>query len=627
MVNSFINQYKLFFILLWIISYFIYPSWALPVNETSRHVIVSGLLMYFAISLFYLNRWLYALNVDQPFIIQPESWLDTIKNHSGLAIICLIAAILHVYPVVTRPILIIADEALHLHGGLWIYKFIDSSSHKYFQLAFWVLIGLIVLLRMRENLWNYISESFSKVLSSNRATNYSLFIIFCVAAVYYYFLQNWQYHPHMIRYPPLSRLMYLVLYSAFGINHLWPRILQVAFYLLGAIYLYRTILLYSDIRAALFGAAIYLFSPITFVYSTLAYLSSGTVLFVILSSYYFLRFLENENSRDIVLVSYVIGAGFLYKRGTFLMVFICAAYLIYCRLKNKDLHLSIYLKGMLLAIVPIIPWMIIGKYFTWRNFKITLSNFIPPHGKVYSYLTLLPSDISWILFALFIISIIFIVKRKKDHLSQFFLFLFISYYFLFAIDLGNRSPRLAMVFNPTISIFIALFLSYIVSKIRWKYSFRIIFIILLAYLIAICTVPSLNATYLKSVEMIKLESYPSEKAMNWVKDNVKGGEKIVTLRIMTALYYRDKYEIDKNKIIDFWYEIDEVSTPEKLKKFCIENEATYIMFPYGALYNKYYPILKYLKENNENNFLKVMEYSLGDNFIFIYKFHESYITS
>jgi hypothetical protein len=622
-MKTIINKYELIFVFTWIVSYFIYPSWALPVDETSRNIIFSVLITYFALSLVFLNRWLSVLNIDRPFFIKTDNWLNIIKNHSELAAICLIAAILQAYPVINRPILIIGDEALHLHGGLWIYNFIDSSSHKYFQLAFWVLAGLLVILIIWKSIWNVIIENLSKYLSNNRSTGYLFVIIFSVAIVYYLFFQNWQYHPHLIRYPPLSRLIYLVLYSAFGINHLWPRILQVAFYLLSAIYLYRTILLYDNKRTALFGATLYLFFPITFVYSGLAYLSSGTVFLVILISFYFLRFIENKSSRDIILVTYFIGAGFLYKRNTFLMVFICVAYLIYCRIKSKDLKLSVSMKGMLLSMFPIIPWMIIGKYFTWRNYQVTLSNFIPPHGKIYSYFMNIPSDISWLLFVLLLISIAYILKLRKDNLTKFFLLLFISYYFLFAIDLGGISPRLAMVFNPTISIFIALFLSYVVSKAKWKYLFRTVFVILLAYLIAICAVPALNARYLKQVEMIKLQNYPSQDAMKWVKDNVRNGEKIVTIRIMTALYYRDKYEIEKNKIIDFWYEIEEVSTPEKLKEFCMENKVTYIMFPYGAVYNEQFPILKYIKENNKNEFIKIAEYNMGKNFIYIYKYRDS----
>jgi hypothetical protein len=145
---------------------------------------------------------------------------------------------------------------------------------------------------------------------------------------------------------------------------------------------------------------------------------------------------------------------------------------------------------------------------------------------------------------------------------------------------------------------------------------------LISYLILNNTVPFLNAAFLGQPEFKKMQDYPTERAMKWVKNNVRNGEKILTIRIMPALFYRDKYGIHKNKIIDFWYEIDEVSTPEKLKKFCITNDVTYIMFPYGAVYNEYFPILKYLNENVNNEFSKVTEFNMGENFIFIYKYRE-----
>jgi len=615
--RAFLNQYKLIFLLAWIVSYIVYPSWALPVSETTRHLIFLGLLTCFAISLFLLDRWLSALNIDKPFIILPESWMNIIRDHSGLVAVCLIAVALHISPILQRPILIIGDETLHLYGGLWIYNFVDSTLHKYFQIVFWLLVGSVIIFSRLHLLRDYLS--LTAKTEGNRSFKYLVIIIFGLAVVYYLLFKDWPYYPRIIRYPPLSRLMYFTLYSAFGINHLWPRILQVVFYILGSIYIYRTILLYGDDHTALLGASIYPFLPVMFLYAGLAELGCGTVFFIIAISYYFLRYIKNGDSRDIILASFLIGTGFLYKRPIFLMTFICSAYLMYSWMKNRDVNLSISMKIILLSLVPIIPWMIIGKFFTWRNYKIVMSNFIPPHGKVFTYLSQLPSDISWLLFILFIGSIIYILMIKKSHLSLFFLLLFIAFYFFFAIDMAGRSPRLSMAFYPAISVFTALFISFLVNKIRLKHAFRVVYLLFLFYLITICAVPPLNARYLKSAEFIKLEDYPSKEAMQWVRDNVHEGERVLTIRIMTALFYRDKYKIDKDKIVDFWYEIDEISTPERLRQFCIENKITYVVFPYGAVYNKYFPILRYLYENRDNEFIKVKEYNIGENYIYIYK--------
>lgn len=622
MKNPFINQYKLFFIFIWILPYCIYPSWALPVTQMSRHIIVAGLFMYFAISLFCLNRWLYALNVDKPFIIQPESWQKLIKDHSGLAVICLIAVILHAYSIVTRPILMIGDEPLHLQGGLWVYNYIDNNYHKYNQLLFWTLLTLIIFLKRNQTIKNYLKNKFST--SNKLPTNFFIIFIFCFLSVYYLFLQNLQIYPDIFRYTPLSRLLYFVSYLSFGINPIGPRIIELAFYLLTAVYIYRIINLFSDKNTALLGGSIYLFLPVTFIYAGLAELACGTVFFIVLISFHYLRFIQNRDNRDIILTSFFIGAGFLYKQPVFLMFFICTAYLIYCRIKGRDFNFLQYLKIMLMSLVPVIPWMIIQKLFSWRNYRIILSNLIPPHGMGYSHFMYLPIETTWIIFILFILSIFFVLRSNRNNLLLFFLLQFIAYYLFLALDQLSVSPRMLMVFCPSIVIFAALFVSFIINKARWKFSFTFVFIILIALLILHNTVPSLNASFLGQPEFVKMQDYPSERAMKWVKNNVRNGEKIVTIRIMTALFYRDKYEIDKNKIINLWYdEIDEVSTPEKLKKFCIANNVIYIMFPYGAVYNEYFPILKYLRENNKNEFIKVTEYNIGGNFIYIYRFHES----
>ena len=85
------------------------------------------------------------------------------------------------------------------------------------------------------------------------------------------------YLPSLIRYPPVSKFLYFLTYSAFGIDHIFPRIMQLIFYLLCAVYLYRTINLFYEKETALLGASIYLFLPVVFAYARLGELASGTI--------------------------------------------------------------------------------------------------------------------------------------------------------------------------------------------------------------------------------------------------------------------------------------------------------------------------------------------------------------
>jgi hypothetical protein len=360
-----------------------------------------------------------------------------------------------------------------------------------------------------------------------------------------------------------------------------------------------------------------------FAYAHLAEISPGTVFFIILVSYHFLRFVKEGDNRDLLLTSFFVGTGFMYKREVLLMFFICTSYLIARGIKRKDWQVINQLKALIISLVPIIPWMIIGKFHTWRNYKIIWSNFSPFDGKVFSFFLDMPRDISWILFVLFWFSVFFILMYKKNPLSLFYGFVFIAYYFFLALDIAKYSSRLAMTYYPTFSIYLSLFICSIIDKVRWKHSFKIMYLILAICLLSICIVPSINSKYLSSVEFRKLKYFPSGEAMKWVKENVKGGEKVLNLRIMSSNFYRVKYGMDKNGIIDFWYEIDEVSTPDKLNAFYREHKISYIMFPYNLSYIKEFSpdlnIFEYLKNNRNGDFMEMAKYRLKENYIYIYK--------
>jgi hypothetical protein len=300
------------------------------------------------------------------------------------------------------------------------------------------------------------------------------------------------------------------------------------------------------------------------------------------------------------------------------MFFICILYLIFNKIKNKDLHLKIYLKLLLLSLIPIIPWLIIGKFFTWRKYEIIWSHFIS-FDKLISYFSIIPSEMSWIIFFFFLFSIVFVLATKKDALSLFFGFVFLAYYLFYTADITEKIDRFSMAFYPTIAVFLAQFISTIAHKIKWKYSFTLIFSILTIYLILICTIWQLPPLHAKYVTYKDIESryFPSDKAMKWVKNNVRDGEKILILRVAPAIFYRDKYGINRNKIIYFGYDLRKVSTPHKLKTFCNKNKISYIMFSYSI--DEKLELMKYLKANRNSEFIEVAKFSLDKNYIFIYK--------
>ncbi len=627
-MTPFINQYKLLFVLSWIILYIIYPAWALPISVTARACVFSGLIIYFCIAALLMNRWLHSLNIDKPVILLNINWRGKAKDNIWLVIVCFSAVVLHIYPLFYR-ILIIGDETIHLQNGLLIYEYIDSSWHIFIQIIFWVLVVLFILIRKWKAICNLKSNRLINRFKGTTKSNFpqylfvSLIIVFLVT--YFLLLQNITYYPSLTRYPPASKLLYFFAYSAFGINQIFPRIIQLIFYLLCAIYLYRTINLFHEQETALLGATIYLFLPVVFAYAHLGELVSGTIFFVVAISFYFIRFIKDGDERDLLLAVYLIGIGFMYKKPIMLMFFVCFAFLAASILKKNTMLTLRHLKVLLLSLIIIFPWMIISKYFTWRNYTFQLSNFTSFDGKVFTYIPLIQSNMSAFMFALFVLSVIYLLFFRRTVLTIYFALLFIVYYFIITSDVGSLSPRFSMFFYPSITVFLSLFISRAIKLTKWRHAFKLIYIALTVYLITICTVFPLNMQFLRIMNK-KLHYFPVEKAMKWVKDNVNHDENVLALRILPLKFYSYKYGIARDNIIEMVYGIEEVSTPERLSSFNKKHNISYIIFPYSHEYindNIRVGIFEHLKNNLDRGYIEVAKYNQDENIIYIYKLKES----
>ncbi len=624
MTVNYTHKYNMLFSFSWASMYLVFPSWALPLPVSARVLLYVGFIVYFVVLSFLMNRWFKAVAINEPIFACPEDFSKLIKDNIGLLVLCLVAIFSHVKFIVA-PIYLVGDEALFIQGGLWVFDYFGAFWHRVAKYSFWFAIVLSLGMIMKKRKATVVNMG----LSTNKAESVMPILltiaILSFLIIYVILLRNL---PDVvdIRYPPLQKVLYLFSFFIVGINYIGPRIVQMIFYILSAVYLYKTINLLYDKKTALLGMSIFLFSPIIFTYAHFAELGSGVIFFIVVSSYYFLRFIIYQDKRGLLLSAYFIGTGFLYKRDLFLMFFICSAYLVLNKIKNREFCLTVPLKILSLPLFPIIIWLIIGKFFNWRGAWINLSNFTSLE-KVMSYLLLIPTQISWILFLLFLVSIVFVLLAKRNHLSLYLGFLFLAFYaFYTSQSLNVAVDRFAMAFYPTVAVFLAILLSSILQKIKWKHSFKLVFAVLTMYLLLICTVPDFSEGLI-SFKNVKEQSYPNGKAMKWVSENVKDGEKVMTLRIKPDLFYMDKYEIAPNKIISFWYkyELGEISTAQKLREFSRSNQVTYVLFPSGPYFKELFhnPILRYLQENINNEFIEAASFNIDENYILIYKLKDS----
>jgi len=599
----------LLFLSSWIILYLIYPSWALPVRAAVRAVAFASLSAYIVIWALIAKRLINSLEIGNS-VIMPVHWRNVVSNHSAFVGIILLAMVLHI-PALFRPILILGDETIHLQGGLLIYEYINSNWHNIFQIVFWLFVVLLILTRK----FLLHRESYIKKLLSP----WIIYPVAGAALIAYFFLSyNIPYDIILIRYPPMSKIIYFLAYTAFGISHVVPRALQLLFYLLSAIFIYRTLHLFGGRGVSLVGATLYLFLPVAFAYSGLGELASGTICFISVISFYLLRFLKERNDRDLLLSVYLIGVGFMYKDPVFLTFPVCALFLLYYTVKRLIPYKK--LKVLLLAVAPVIPWMIITKLFSWRNYTFQLSNFTSVDGKLFTYVPLLASNLSLLIFVIFVLSAIYLCFLRRNLLINYFGVLFLTYYFFIVSDMAWLSPRFAMTFYLSIVVYVAVFAGILMEKVRWRFVRKVGFIVFLAYMLSISAAAPVDSEYLQIMNR-KLIYFPSEEALKWIKENLKGNEKVLSVRVMSANFYRVKYNIEKERLINLWYETDRVSTPEKLRNFCRRENIAYIIFPYSPAYprSSHTIVLEYLKNNSDNNFIETARFSRENNFIYIYK--------
>lgn len=628
----------------WIFLYCFFPIWrfvhleSLPLDNTRRLFITA---IYLIISLFLINRFFNSFTIEKPLVIRVTNWFEHIKNNAGLVIVCFLSLLLHIKPLSLDMIVTGGGEIPYVWSITWIYDFINKYWHRLFdfpiEYLYWLLIVVSILLVKQKNMINSIRNYFK----DHKLSRYGLiaFIIMFFFTYSYYFPNFDQHKYEMVRYPPVSRYLYLISFFTFGISYIIPRILQFILYILGAVYIYRSIYLFYKKETALLGATIFLFSPLIFFQASLGMLASGSVFFLILISFYFLRFLKDEDNRDLILSTYFIGLGFLYERLLMLMLIICITFFLLKKIKAKDWGSIGQFKVLLLSLIPILPML-----------KIVAVS--PQHAPMLSnllilerltiYAVMIQSQISWIVFFLFLISYVAILFDEKNDLLLFYAYIFIVYYCFFtSMGEAGQCDRYALVFYPAISVFIAQFISRLSRIIRWKYTFKILFSALSIYLAVLCVIPrSSSSLTTYRYENFEAQHYPIKKSTDWIRDKTGMNEKVLPLFLNAYKRYLEKFYAGGNIIIQqkiagagiYMKKVYDSQDPiEALKEQCLRENIKYVMFAYGPN-NAFFPNekfttvrkkKKFIYENISKKFIKVAEFNIDDNYIFIYKIRET----
>lgn len=654
--ENYILQYKVLFLASWIILYLIFPAWISSHSvftdrvpnmsyPLARSLVMLGFITYFAISAYLMNIFLNSLTIDKPLIIKIHNWDRYIKDNIGLVFICCISLALHLFTLFSVVVVAGGGEIPYIRQTLFIYDSLNSFLNGLFNIPvtyfFWSMAALLILLLKQKKKSSFISDYTKTLLSADKTVNlkkvlfiFSMFIFFnFYSRLFPYY--SWDESLTLLRYPPVSKFLYIISYSGFGVSHIGPRIVQLILHILSAVYLYRTIYLFREKETALTGVTIYLFSPLIFSYSSRAALESGVVFFIILIAYYFLRFVKYGENRDLILTAYFIGIGFLYKQVILVMFIICFTYLFFSRIVKRDSSSTMHFKILLLSLIQIVPFFMIGKIGGTNFYEPEWSNLISLN-KLIAYFLMIQSQISWIIFILFLFSSGFIISTKRDSLSLFFGLLFMGYYLFYIMSgAGIINHRYSMAIYPAIAVFSAQSIFDITQRIRWKNTFKLFFSILTIYLVIICLIPRSSSSLITfKYKDFESQYYPVDKATDWIRNRTKNSEKILSLFMTDYEFYVERIYANRTEINPkrFIHADDgmsrELSFPlENLIQYCRSNDISYIIFPYSpknslppiGSYKAMAEMTEYLKENAGSEFTEVAMFSSDDNYIVVFK--------
>jgi len=514
-----------------------------------------------------------------------------------------------------------------------MYDVVNSfwlNIFRYPILIFFWLITLSVILLIRYKRVYKIPDCFS----SNKAKSFFILISLIILIIYSNLFPYYTYDEALpvIRYAPLNKVFYLLAYLAFGgPSVIIARTLQLVFYILGAIFLFRTVYLFYEKEVAFLAAAIYLFSPIVFSYASQAAVASTAQFFITVIIFYFLRFLKTDDHRDLFLASFFIGMGFLYRREILLTFAICFSYLIMRKIIKRDLGELIQFKVLSLSLISILPFLWMGGP---RIYEPVWSNLIT-WDELIEYSLMIKSQVSLIVFILFVMAFAFTLFTRRDEQTSFMGYFFVAYYLFYTVmSVGKLNHRYVLTLYPAIAYFLASFIFSITQKIRWKYALKTISSLLIIYLIILSLIPRSSSNLITwRYKDFETQYFPLDRVAEWIKGSTEADSRILVFYIPHFTFYLERVYSNREGLnqrefilLNERQTIDETIYPfEELSRYCRENRISYVILPYSpnnelpGLFKKDKDIARYLKEHLDKDHIKVAGFNLEDNYIYIYK--------
>ena len=564
--------------LICILLYIFIPFFLLPFNTVYRFLILNALWIYFLVNMILQEKM--GIGIEKFEKYPGKFSLSTFaKNHILLFVLILINFGIHIYPIVSRTILLGYDEPTLVQSGLGLFTRVSAVYQKFLNIEFltltrifyFILILALIVFRKKTRIF---SKNVVNYFKSHRVAKILFFILLMLLSyIYFVIIRNTAFHESLFRYPPMSKLLYFLTYTMFGIEEFAPRFVQLTVGSIGAVYLFRIILLYYNKTTALLGAVIFLFNPLISYYFNYAELGLGMTSIFVIISFYFIRFLKYKYDNDLLITFLLIGVGFLYKRQILVLPIVIVFSLPVFNSRYFKINFKKISKLIWLAIIPILPFLVISKPFS-PPLAMGFSRLFDHH--ILIYISKLYTQVSYAVVILLALSIVFIIFKERNNLIFFFALLFVSYNALYILHRNYHVDRYSMALYPSIAIFLAILFFRIFHK--RKYLFNTAIILFGIYLISISTftqLPEMQPQFVLYKNYL-LEHYPTDEALKWIIDN-HNDKNILSIEVRNTAFYRDKLNVKKNRFFSMTVEDFNEISKDELGKFISKNNIGCLM--------------------------------------------------
>jgi len=463
--NSMENHYdkfgfniRLFLFVFLIFSYCLYPIWLQPVPMPVRLLLLNAFYFLIAVPMLFIRMG------DETTEISSSTFATRLKARAGEIAAVIFVSALHI-PIINTPILIGGDEQSHAGPAAYLLGHVFTAINPLIVHLFMAALAaflIFIAVRLRKKLWQPTGNTAIIIIGFIIV---NLYFLVLAHKGFYMEIGKWQ---TILRYPPLSKFLYLYAYGLFGIHEWAPRLVQLLFVAGAAAYAASFAELAGAKIQRPFAILVFMLFPSFFNLANSAELEGGTIFFFTAASYHFCKAAMRMSYRDMLLTFVFLATGLLYKRLLmgllFLLIAITIALIIFKK-ENRTFYWN-FLKGFWIPIAAGMPFILIGKIYYIRNAGLILSNLYDPRILA-TNISHVPLTTGYVLAIIAAASFAYVLLRFKwkNPVINYLMALFIVYYIMISATEAIGYTRHSQPFYLPLAIFIIIFLSEMLRKI------------------------------------------------------------------------------------------------------------------------------------------------------------------